>query len=357
MRVAVNTRLLIKNKMDGIGRYAFEVLKEITKNNPEVEFHFIFDRKFGDEFIFNKNIIPHVLSPKTRHPILWHVWFEIQLPRLLEKIKPDVFFSPDGFIPKYYKCPSINTIHDINFEHRPKDLKWAHSIFYRTYFKQYAKLSSHIITVSQYSKKDIMKTYKIKNNKIDVIYNGVSKQFNPVSLNNQKRIMDFVAIAAYSKKYFSVPLQFVIIGKEGEYTYDQVKAILRDNQVAEYCRLEEYKSEIDIWYEAIDILIAPSVNEAFGRNIIEGIERGAAIVAANSGGHTEIIDDESIGELVDVGDITGYLKAVHFLLSNVSKMERKADDVRTTIVERYNTKRICSQIVNEYKSLATSLTR
>jgi len=136
-----------------------------------------------------------------------------------------------------------------------------------------------------------------------------------------------------------------------------VKAILRDNQVAEYCRLEEYKSEIDIWYEAIDILIAPSVNEAFGRNIIEGIERGAAIVAANSGGHTEIIDDESIGELVDVGDITGYLKAVHFLLSNVSKMERKADDVRTTIVERYNTKRICSQIVNEYKSLATSLTR
>ena len=88
MRIAINTRLLIKHKLDGIGRFSNEILKRITIQNPKIEFHFIFDRPFSSEFIFSKNIIPHVVSPQTRHPILWWIWFEIQLPRLIKKINP-----------------------------------------------------------------------------------------------------------------------------------------------------------------------------------------------------------------------------------------------------------------------------
>ena len=109
MRVAVNTRLLIKNKLDGIGRFAFETLKRITKNHPEVEFHFIFDRPFSEDFIFNDNIVPHVLTPPARHPILWYIWFQIQLPKLLTQINPDILFSPDGFIPVSYTHLTLPT--------------------------------------------------------------------------------------------------------------------------------------------------------------------------------------------------------------------------------------------------------
>ena len=98
MRIAVNTRLLIKNKLDGIGRYSFEVLKRIVESHPDIEFHFIFDRPYSTDFIFSKNIKPHVLRPSTRHPFLWYLWFEVQLPRLINKIKPNIFFSPDGFM-------------------------------------------------------------------------------------------------------------------------------------------------------------------------------------------------------------------------------------------------------------------
>ena len=144
MIIAVNTRLLIKNKLDGIGRFSFEVLKRLTIENPNIEFHFIFDRRFSTDFIFSKNIKTHILRPATRHPILWYFWFEIQLPKLLHKIKPDVFFSPDGFIPQKLKdIPTVTTIHDINFEHRPKDLHWLHSWYYRKYFKKYAQLATH----------------------------------------------------------------------------------------------------------------------------------------------------------------------------------------------------------------------
>ena len=146
----------------------------------------------------------------------------------------------------------------------------------------------------------------------------------------------------------------MIIGKESEYTYGQIRNILQEKKIADCCRLEEYKSDIATWYEAIDILIAPSENEAFGRNIIEGIERGAIIVAAKSGGHAEIIDSDSIGRLVDVGDINGYLKSIESVLADYSEIEKAAEVGRSMIVERYDTKKICSQIVSEYRSLATS---
>ena len=52
MRIAVNTRLLLPNKLDGIGFFTYETLKRITKANPEHEFYFIFDRPYSEEFIF-----------------------------------------------------------------------------------------------------------------------------------------------------------------------------------------------------------------------------------------------------------------------------------------------------------------
>ena len=56
MNIAVNTRFLIKNKLEGIGWFTYESLKRITQNHPEHQFHFLFDRKFDDEFIFSSNI-------------------------------------------------------------------------------------------------------------------------------------------------------------------------------------------------------------------------------------------------------------------------------------------------------------
>ena len=58
MRVLVNTRLLIKNKLEGIGWFTFETFKRITQNNPNVEFIFLFDRPFHQDFVFGENVIP-----------------------------------------------------------------------------------------------------------------------------------------------------------------------------------------------------------------------------------------------------------------------------------------------------------
>jgi len=185
MRIAVNTRLLLKDKLEGIGWYTYETLSRIVKTHPEHEFFFIFDRPYSKEFIFEQNVTPIVLGPPTRHPLLWYIWFELRLPNLLKKLKADLFLSPDGFLSLTTKTPSIAVIHDINFEHYPKDLKFTHSTFYRFFFRKYAFKANRIVTVSEYSKEDISKFYSVNKDTIDVSLNGVNPVFHPIGLTEQ----------------------------------------------------------------------------------------------------------------------------------------------------------------------------
>ena len=62
MKIAINCRLLLKNKLEGIGWYTFEIVKRIAQSHPEHDFYFLFDRPFHSDFIFSKNVTPIILS-------------------------------------------------------------------------------------------------------------------------------------------------------------------------------------------------------------------------------------------------------------------------------------------------------
>ncbi|HEY3369870.1 MAG TPA: glycosyltransferase family 1 protein [Prolixibacteraceae bacterium] len=199
MIIAVNTRLLIQGKLEGIGWFTRETLSRITRNHPEHQFLFIFDRPFSDEFIFSDNITPIVLSPPTRHPILWLIWFELQIPRILKQYKADLFFSPDGYLSLSTPVKQMAAIHDINFVHRPQDLPWLKAKYYNYFFPRFARIAKRIVTVSSFSKEDIHRTYQIENDKIDVVYNGVNTMYTPTS---EAEKSDAKAIYADGKDYF-----------------------------------------------------------------------------------------------------------------------------------------------------------
>jgi len=181
MIIAVNTRLLLQGKLEGIGWFTRETLSRITTEHPEHKFIFIFDRPYADEFIFSENITPIVVSPPTRHPVLWYIWFELQIPRILKKYKADLFFSPDGYLSLNTSVRQIAAIHDINFAHRPKDLPWLKAKYYNYFFPKFAKKAKRIVTVSYFSKEDINRTYRIDDDKVDVVYNGVNTSYTPTS--------------------------------------------------------------------------------------------------------------------------------------------------------------------------------
>jgi len=193
LKIAVNTRLLIKNKLEGIGWFTYESLKRIAVSHPEHEFFFIFDRDFDDEFIFSKNVTPLVIGPQARHPVLFYIWFEYSIPRILKKIGADLFISPDAYLSLKTKVPTLLVIHDLNFEHYPEMVPFFARKHYQYFTPKFASKADRIATVSRFSKDDIVKQYQIDPEKIDVVYNGANEIFQPVDEKIKKKTKEQIS--------------------------------------------------------------------------------------------------------------------------------------------------------------------
>jgi glycosyltransferase involved in cell wall biosynthesis len=188
LRIAINTRLLLPKKMEGIGWYTFEIVRRMVKEHPEHEFFFFFDRPYDPRFVFEDNVTPIVLSPPARHPILFVFWFEIAIRKALKKHQIDLFFSTDGYLCLGTKVPQVGVIHDINYEHFPKDVPWTVRTYLKYFFPKFARKAAHIITVSEFSKSDIGAIYDIKPDRITAIWNDASEGFIPIGKEEKTEI-------------------------------------------------------------------------------------------------------------------------------------------------------------------------
>ena len=203
LKIVVNTRLLIKNRLEGIGWFTYENLKRIVINHPNIHFFFVFDREFDAEFVFADNITPIILSPQARHPILYYIWFEFSITQLLKDLKPDLFLSPDGYLSLRTNIKQYGVIHDINFYYSKNDLPKFEYYYYNYFFPKYAKIATRIGTVSEFSKNDISSTFRINPSKIDVVFNGVNENFRSISL---------LEIQSTKKKYTNCNDFFIYVG-------------------------------------------------------------------------------------------------------------------------------------------------
>ena len=172
MKIAINTRLLLKDRLEGIGRVTYEIVQRMVAQHPEDAFIFCFDRPYDDQFIFGKNVTPLIISPPSRHPFLWYLWFEQSLPRALKKHQPDVFYSPDGYASLNLKCPTVMVTHDLAHIHYPNEIPFLVRKYYHHYVPKYLKKSDQVISVSHATKEDIIQQYKIPSQKISVVHNG-----------------------------------------------------------------------------------------------------------------------------------------------------------------------------------------
>ncbi len=180
MKIAVNTRHVTSRGIDGIGRFTYETFKIITQNHPEIEFLYLFDRNFSSQFITNSNIRPVVVYPPTLNPTLVKIWYNYSLPFVFRKHKPDLFVSTDGLLCLRSSTKQLGVIHDLNFEYY-HDSSNNYNRFFLDYYPKSAAAACRIATVSEYSKMDIVNRYKIDESKIDVVHNGVSSVYRPVS--------------------------------------------------------------------------------------------------------------------------------------------------------------------------------
>ena len=180
MTVAINCWILRNKKLDGIGYFTVNAVANLIKNHPEVQFKILCDKKFTEDYFDFANVTKHKIFPALRHPLLYVFYMEVVLPFFLRKHKPDVMVSADGYLSLSSSCKQIPIIYDINFEHKPGDIKLKNRIYFKFFFKRFARKAKRIATISEYSKKDIADYYKLDSSTIDNVSCGINSNFSPL---------------------------------------------------------------------------------------------------------------------------------------------------------------------------------
>lgn len=318
MKIAVNTRLLLKNRLEGIGWFSKETLSRICIDHPEHEFLFIFDRKFDPSYIFSSNVKPVVIHPQARHPILYRIYFNRSIPKLLKKEKVDLFLSPDGFLSLRTKVPQLAVIHDLNFEHYPKALPSGVASYYRKFFPKFAKIATRIATVSKYSKLDIANTYMVDPSKIDVVYNGANEIYRPLatseienirdkysrglpyflfigSLHPRKNVVNLLKAYEEFRKSSALRIPLVIVGEAMWSNRDVEKELSESSFKEDVISLGRLQSkELKLILGASMALTFIPIFEGFGIPALEAMQSGIPVIASNTSSLPEVVGEAAI---------------------------------------------------------------
>lgn len=335
MIIGVNARFLLKDKLEGIGWYSFETLKRITRQHPEHTFHFFFDRPFDQSFIFSDNIIPHVIQPPARHPVLWWLWFEWSIPHILNKIDADLFLSPDGFCSLRTDVAQVMVIHDLAFEHFPEYApKWTLK-YYKHYTPLYAQKATRIVTVSEYTRQDIAKEYGVAIGKIDLTYNAASDQFKELSEANRaairNRFTDGVPYFIYAgaiqprknvarlfhafdrfKSETNYPHKLVVAGRMAWKTGEAQAAYEAMHNKSEVIFTGHLgREDLASVMGAAEALLYVSLFEGFGIPIVEAFQCNVPVVTSASSSMPEVAGQGGIiVNPLDISEITQAMKNI-----------------------------------------------
>lgn len=338
MRIAVNAQTLVKNQMEGLGWFSYETFKRLVKMHPEHEFTFIFGKGIDKSFLFADNVKAINIGPPFFRPITWWFKFRFLLPQYVNKNNFDLYLSPDGWSSKRIKAKSVIVIHDINFVHFPQFLKKSVRYYYNKFFPQWINHANRIATVSNYSKQDMVNSYKTSPEKIDVLYNGASPIYKPIdkatrnkikfeftngsdffifvgALHPRKNVINLFKSFDKFKASDKKNIKLVIVGERyywSRETNEVYEGLKYKDDIVFTGRLDQNTLK-DVLGSALALTYV-SLFEGFGIPLVEAMNSGVPIITSNTTSMPEIAGEAAL--IVDPYSIDEIALAMHKMVDD-----------------------------------------
>lgn len=297
--IVINSRFLTQN-LTGVQRFAIEISLRLKK-------------ALGNEVLFlsPNNIVQTDYAKQLDAQVIGkrtgHLWEQIDLPLYLHKIGKPLLINLANMAPILYSN-KISTIHDVAFLAFPKTFSKGFLYTYKFLIPRILKTSKHIITVSNFSKDEIIKAYHIKSDHISVIYNAVNDNFKYKENKSLKQKKYFLAVSSLNnrKNFITVLQSFVRYAK---LNHDENLYIIGDlkNSSFKGIKIEDYQKHLQIKFlgrvsdeELIDYysnaigFIYPSLYEGFGIPPLEAQACNCPVLLSNIPSLKEIFKDSGI---------------------------------------------------------------
>ena len=370
MKIGVNTLFLVPGDVGGTEIYLRNNLKEMVSLCPEHIF-VIFTNRENHEILMGDldgrgNVLFRQVPVRAARRPLRIIAEQTLLPLSVYRSGVDLLWSPGYTAPFLVHCPQVVTIHDLQYKTYPEDMsrieRWTLDFLVRGACRQCQK----VIAVSDFSKRELVRFNFVREDAVEVVYEGVDTRFEtasdlPLTEINGRTIPQpyilcvahsyphknvHILVEAYAAIQHEIPHHLVLVGKPRRGEERLQGALKKVSDLGRVHRLDNGVNFTDLLslYGNADLFVLPSVYEGFGLPVAEAMMAGVPVVTTSCGSLPEVG-----GKFVSYIAETNYMelaRTIHFCLSLTTENRNHLVDEAREWARRFNWRKSSIETAN-----------
>ena len=370
MKIAIDGYEANVKQRLGSSQVAFKLLESFEKIDHKNDYTILLPHPPLDDLPKERSGWKYkILKPR-------HLWTRIALPLYLytSKNQPDIFFSPTHYIPRFSPSRRIAIVFDLAFLHFPEMFEKGDLWKLKNWTKFSVENADQVITISNFSKKDILEQYKVMKDKITVAYPGYDKdkfknQISNIKIDevkNKYKIGDnyiiYIGTLQPRKNLIRLfealsridNLNLVVVGKssgEGKqgWKYTEILDSPAKLGIAERVKFCGFVPTDELAYliSGSLALIQPSLWEGFGIPVLEAMSSGIPVLVSNSSSLPEIVGEA--GLTFDPYSIDQIEQAIRTIFSD-KKLRQKYSKLGLKRAEKFSWERMAKTVIKVFEN-------
>ena len=364
MKIGIDTNILL---IDNAGACVYtknliEQLRKLNNGNEYIQFSYGNPRSRVSSF-----------RQKLENLVRDTLWMQTMLPRKIIKNKIDILHCPAFKAPLKISIPLVVTFYDASVLRDPSDYNTWWRLYGKYMLAKIAKRADKIITISQFSKKDIANNLNIREDKIKVTYCGIDRNFKVIAdadlknkislkyslgekfilyvgaLQPRKNIKSLLKAYANLRKRKKIDHELVFVGGTGWRNKD-IFLLIKELNISKDVKFLGYiaEDELPIIYNLADFFVYPSFVEGFGMPVLEAFACGCPVIASKTSGLPEVAGDAAI--MIDPYSVVDLQEAI-IQLANDNSLKDNLVSKGLDRAKMFSWERCAEQTLGIYKDI------